>query len=49
MCCKLLTKLLRYRREVKEMESVKEKMMALTASKDEIEDLYDMVTDFFEN
>ena len=35
------------KKDISSLQNVKEKMMALTSSKDEIEDLYDMVSDFF--
>ena len=36
VCCRLLTKLMRNKRDINDMENVREKMMALTVSKDEI-------------
>jgi hypothetical protein len=48
VCCKLLTKLIRNNKHEKALAEVKHKMIALTSSKDEIEDIYDMVNCFFQ-
>ena len=46
ICCKLLTKLLRGHKKGGEMLKVKDKIMALNSSKDQLDDIYDMVNMF---
>lgn len=49
VCCKLLTKLLKSNKKgIDSLVGVKEKMIALTSSKDEIEDIYEMATNFYQ-
>lgn len=55
VCCRLITKLLKNKPQKAnndvsvEMAQIKNKMIALTASKDEIDDIYDMINNFFMN